>query len=67
MTRKFGELEDEVLSIFVQENRPYSVKEMQELLGSDNAYATIMTVLSRLCQLLPPKNGSLKKTLEFRS
>lgn len=62
MAKKFGELEDEILSIFVQENRLYSVKEIQELLHSDNAYTTIMTVLCRLYE-----KGVLSRVKEGRS
>jgi predicted transcriptional regulator len=64
MTRKkqFGELEDAILALFSQNNRPFSVKEIQKFLGDQNAYTTIMTVMSRL-----HAKGVLSRTKEGRS
>jgi len=60
--KQFGELEDSILSIFISHDRPYSVKEIQQTLKTDNAYTTIMTVMSRLFE-----KGILTRIKEGRS
>lgn len=46
--RANGELESEVLAALWAEGRPLTVGEVQEALGADLAYQTVLTTLSRL-------------------
>lgn len=58
--RKFGELELAILHI-LKSNPGMTVKSVLQLLGNENKYTTIMTVMNRLCeknQLQREKVGS---------
>lgn len=46
--RKFGELELEILHI-LKNDKKMSVKQVLTILGEQNKYTTIMTVMNRLC------------------
>lgn len=60
--KKFGELEDLVIHLFVNTNRPLTVREVHQLVGSKRAYTTLLTVVIRLY-----KKGTLIRTKEGRS
>ncbi len=47
--RIFGELEQQVLHV-IDEQKAATVKQVQEALGGQDAYTTIMTVMSRLAE-----------------
>ncbi|MBA2727676.1 MAG: BlaI/MecI/CopY family transcriptional regulator [Parachlamydiaceae bacterium] len=47
--RAFGELESQILCILKSGNRK-TVKEVQQILGNQDNYNTIMTVMSRLAE-----------------
>lgn len=60
--RSFGELETTILRLFVQHKEAMSVHDVMKHLKGDNAYTTIMTVLTRLYE-----KGILKRAKEGRS
>lgn len=60
--REFGELEEAIIQVLMTKNRPLSVKAVQQSLKNQNAYTTIMTVLTRLYE-----KGVLSRTKDGRS
>ena len=60
--RSSGELEPTILRLFMTHKQPMSVNDVMKHLKGDNAYTTIMTVLTRLFE-----KGVLKRSKEGRS
>ena len=59
MRRVFGELEGAILQLFQKQETGLTVKEALPLLGAEDRYTTVMTVMSRLVE-----KGALKREKE---
>ena len=60
--KKFGELEDLVINLFLNSHHPLTVREIHQSVGNQRAYTTLLTVVIRLY-----KKGILARRKEGRS